>query len=100
MTKRSERNRNLLLIGQIIKKHREELSLTPSSRQFFIEDREQKNLLNYGWISEKTLTNIENGHNLPSLITLKKLAVALEVSFTTLIEEIEEHIPVEENTET
>ena len=97
MNKRYDRNKKLIYIGQILKNHREALNLVPSSRGFFIEDREQKKLLNYGWISEKTLANIENGHNLPSLITLKKLAVALEVSFIKLIQEIEEYIPVEEN---
>lgn len=97
MTKRKEKDTHLIKIGKIIKDHRLNLSLPKSSRQYFIEDRESKNLLPYYWISEKTLTNIERGYNLPSLVTLKKLSIALEVPFLKLMEEIEEHIHIEDH---
>lgn len=94
MTKRilKSRSRNLIQIGEIIKKHRLHLSLKKKSRSFFIDDRVNKGLLEPEWISEKTLSNIENGYNMPSLSTLKLLAIALEVDFIELVKEIEEYI--------
>lgn len=92
MTKKNELKTNLIQLGKILKEYRMQLSLKTNSRQFFIDDRVEKNLLDEGWISEKTLTNIENGHNLPSLITLKHLAFALEVDFLELIGAIEKYI--------
>jgi len=93
MTKISHYNQDIIQIGQILKDHRLQLSLKNPSRQFFIEDRIKKGLLVDGKISEKTLTNIENGYNLPNLVTLKYLSVALEVDFVELIKQIEPHIP-------
>lgn len=94
MTKKKQENQksNILKIGQIIKNHRLQLSLEKNSRAFFIDDRANKGLLNPEWISEKSLSNIENGYNLPSLPTLKLLSVALEVDFLELIKEIEDFI--------
>ncbi|MGH1298454.1 helix-turn-helix domain-containing protein [Bacillus pretiosus] len=94
MTKKKLENQknNILEIGQIIKKHRLQLSLEKTSRALFIDDRVNKGLLNSEWISEKTLSNIENGYNMPSLPTLKLLSVALEVDFLELIKEIEDFI--------
>ncbi|QQZ11361.1 helix-turn-helix transcriptional regulator [Heyndrickxia vini] len=69
-----------------------QLSLEKASRAFFIDDRVDKGLLDPEWISEKTLSNIENGYNMPSLSTLKLLSVALEVDFLELIKEIEDFI--------
>lgn len=94
MTKKKRENQksNILEIGQIIKKHRLQLSLEKTSRALFIDDRVNKGLLNSEWISEKTLSNIENGYNMPSLPTLKLLSVALEVDFLELIKEIEDFI--------
>lgn len=69
------------------------LSLYKSSRKYFLDDRIKKGLLTYDNISEKTLTNIENGHTLPSLITLNYLATALEVDLIKLINDIKEFIP-------
>lgn len=97
MTKIRYYNEDIYRIGQILKNHRLRLSLLNSSRQFFIEDRIKKGLLEDGQISEKTLSNIENGYNLPNLITLKYLSVALEVDFLELIREITPHIPDRKN---
>lgn len=97
MTKIKNYNEDIYKIGQILKNHRLRLSLSNSSRQFFIEDRIKKGLLEDGEISEKTLSNIENGYNLPNLITLKYLAVALEVDFIELIREIAPYIPDRKN---
>ncbi|MCM3186382.1 XRE family transcriptional regulator [Priestia megaterium] len=91
MTKRKERN--LVNIGRIIYKHRIRLSLDKESRKFFLDDRVRKGLLEEGDISEKTLANIENGYNLPSLITLNYLATALELDLLELIEEVKPYIP-------
>lgn len=52
-------------------------------------------LLKEGDISEKSLINIENGYNLPSLSTLKILSVALEVDFFELLEKLYDYIPIE-----
>jgi transcriptional regulator with XRE-family HTH domain len=94
MTKKKRENQksNILEIGKIIKKHRLQLSLEKNSRALFIDDRVNKGLLNSEWISEKTLSNIENGYNMPSLPTLKLLSVALEVDFLELIKEVEDFI--------
>lgn len=97
MTKIKYYNEDIYKIGQILKNHRLRLSLSNSSRQFFIEDRIKKGLLEDGEISEKTLSNIENGYNLPNLITLKYLSVALEVDFIELIREIAPYIPDRKN---
>lgn len=97
MTKIKYYNEDIYKIGQILKNHRLRLSLSNSSRQFFIEDRIKKGLLEDGKISEKTLSNIENGYNLPNLITLKYLSVALEVDFIELMKEIEPYIPDRKN---
>lgn len=97
MTKIKYYNEDIYKIGQILKNHRLRLSLSNSSRQFFIEDRIKKGLLEDGEISEKTLSNIENGYNLPNLITLKYLSVALEVDFLELIREIAPYIPDRKN---
>jgi transcriptional regulator with XRE-family HTH domain len=93
MTKRNEKNYKLVKIGNIIYNHRIELSLEKSSRQYFLDDRVKKGLLEINNISEKTLTNIENGYTLPSLVTLNYLATALEIDLLDLIKEIKEHIP-------
>jgi len=97
MTKIKKYNSNITKIGEILKDYRKRLSLPQSSRKFFIEDRIAKGLLLDGKISEKTLTNLENGHNLPSLITLKYLSIALEVDFLDLIKQIEPLIPNRNN---
>lgn len=93
MTKRSERNQKLNNIGNILYNHRMQLSLEKSSRQYFLDDRVRKGLLDSTNISEKTLANIENGYTLPSLVTLNYLATALEIDLLDLIKEIKDHIP-------
>lgn len=93
MTKRNSKNQNLISMGNIIYRHRINLSLEKSSRQFFLDDRIQKGLLQTTNLSEKTLTNIENGNTLPTLVTLKYLATALEIDLLELIKEIIEYIP-------
>ncbi|MBA1392359.1 XRE family transcriptional regulator [Lactobacillus sp. XV13L] len=66
--------------------------LPKSSRDYFIQDRVAMHLLPADWLSEKSLTNIENGRNLPSIVTLKALSAALEVDFIDLIKEIEPYL--------
>lgn len=77
----------LMAVGRIIKKHRTDLiDIEPSTRWGFIEAA-WKSLPN-DWISEKSLANIENGHNLPSLTTLYSLAIAFQIDPEDLFAEI------------
>ncbi|EGQ0397526.1 TPA: helix-turn-helix transcriptional regulator [Staphylococcus pseudintermedius] len=69
------------------------MTLKKDTRNFFLNDRVIKGLIQYEDISEKTLMNIETGYTLPNLSTLKILATALEIDFIELIKEIEDHIP-------
>lgn len=78
-------------IGGIIANHRVALNLRPFGRQAFIDDR-GKLLADPDWISLKSLTNIENGYNLPSLPTLRLLSIALEIDFKDLVMEIEPYL--------
>lgn len=95
MSKRRDENsvENLKKIGNIIYNHREGLSLEKPSRKFFLDNRVAVGLWEREYISEKSLTNIENGHNLPNLITLNYLATALEVDLLQLVAEIQPYIP-------
>lgn len=97
MTKKQILTENAIKLGNIIKDYRLALSLEKKSRQYFIDDRVKMQLLPVDWISEKSLTNIENGYNMPSLVTLKYLSIALEVEFSTLINAIEDYILPSEN---
>lgn len=90
MTKKQIATNNLKKIGNIIMNYR--LTIEEGSREKFIQSREELNMLPGGWISLKTLSNIENGYNMPSLTTLKILSTALEVDFVDLISEIEPFI--------
>lgn len=80
-------------IGNIIKNHRLALSLPNKSRQYFINNRIKLGFINGNEFSEKTLANIENGYNIPNLITLNYLATCLEVDFSELLREIKPFIP-------
>ena len=60
------------------------LSLKKDTRSYFLDDRVRQGLIEYEDLSVKTLTNIENGYNLPSLSTLKILSTALEIDFFQL----------------
>lgn len=95
MTKRKNEHSsdNLREIGNIIYRHRERLSLKKPSRKFFLENRVSIGLWEKEYISEKSLTNIENGNNLPNLVTLNYLATALEVDLLDLVAEIKPHLP-------
>ena len=90
--KRRKLDINLVKMGRILRKHRKDHS-PDSSMDGFIDYPVQLNLLNEGWISSKSLSNIENGYNLPSLSTLKKLSIAFEVDLISLIDEIKDYIP-------
>lgn len=87
MTKRKNENQHKQL-GELLKKHRLELTDIAPSRQKFIEDRSQKYFNSEEWISEKSLMNYETGKNIPSLQNLKKLAIALERDVHELFSEI------------
>ena len=74
-------------IGGIIKQHRKDLTdIKPPTRQGFIlaaMDRLPSN-----WITEKSLSNIENGLNMPSLRTLYNLSIAFQMDATDLFIEV------------
>jgi len=84
-----KKEKNLKMIGQILMRYREALNLERKGRAYFIEDRVKKNLLPENWISEKTLTNFENGNNMPKIKNFKYLAIAFEIEFITLMKAIE-----------
>ncbi|GAB2021940.1 hypothetical protein RyT2_10140 [Pseudolactococcus yaeyamensis] len=71
-----------------MKSHRMDLTDISKNRMDFISDREMKFFMAEGFISEKTLMNYELGKNTPTLSNLKKLAIALEVDFLKLVEEL------------
>lgn len=75
-------------IGDLIKKHRLYLTDLPRSRQGFIDDRSQKYFNYEDWISEKTLSNYENGKNIPSLENIRNLSIALEIDELEFVKEI------------
>ncbi|RHW53257.1 helix-turn-helix domain-containing protein [Lactobacillus bombicola] len=79
-------------IGKIIKKYRLSLNLKNSSRESFINYSIDAGLVPEGWISTKSLGNIERGQNTPSLHTLKLLATALDINFIDLINEIKDFV--------
>ncbi|WP_342988327.1 helix-turn-helix transcriptional regulator [Streptococcus salivarius] len=91
MTRRKESQKNLMKIGNIIRNHRLNL-LLDNGREGFLSDRIEKGILNDNSISLESLKNIENGYTMPSLPTLKLLAIALEVDFFKLVEEIYDFI--------
>lgn len=92
MTRRQNFDKKLVEIGEILKKKRLELSLGKKSRQFFLEDRIAKGLIEETSISLDTIKNIENGKTMPSLPTLKILSIALETDFFDLIDSIYDYI--------
>ncbi|HAP2020806.1 MULTISPECIES: helix-turn-helix domain-containing protein [Staphylococcus] len=69
------------------------LSLKKDTRSYFLDDQVRQGLIEYEDLSVKTLTNIENGYNLPSLSTLKILSTALEIDFFQLLAEVYDYIP-------
>lgn len=79
-------------IGKVISNNRMNLSLSHPGRQAFINDRVDLGLLPEGWLSVKSLANIENGYNLPSLSTLYELSVATEIDFPKLIQQLEPYL--------
>ncbi|MFI3888265.1 helix-turn-helix domain-containing protein [Streptococcus parauberis] len=92
MTIRKEFNKNLTEIGAVIRQKRLDLSLEKKSREYFLEDRISKGIIEESTISIETLKNIENGKTMPSIHTLKILSVAFEMDFSELINTIYDFI--------
>lgn len=92
MTIRRNFDSRLVEIGTILKKKRLDLMLEKNSREFFLEDRVAKGLIEESSISLETIKNIENGKTMPSLPTLKILSIALEIDFIDLIDSIYDYI--------
>lgn len=85
--RKKDLNPALRRVGAIIKHHRLDLIDIRPSRSDFILDAVSSGL-RADWISEKSLANIENGYNFPSLPTLYNLAIACQVSPADLFEEV------------
>lgn len=85
--RKKDLNPALRRVGAIIKRHRIELIDIKPSRSDFIIDAVSSGL-RADWISEKSLANIENGYNFPSLPTLYNLAIACQISPEDLFEEV------------
>lgn len=92
MTIRQNFDSRLVKIGTILKNKRLDLMLEKKSREFFLEDRVAKGLIEESSISIETIKNIENGKTMPSLSTLKILSIALEIDFIDLIDSIYDYI--------
>lgn len=92
MTVRNNFDKKLTILGEILKNKRLDLSLEKKSREFFLKDRIDKGLIEDSSISIETLKNIENGKTMPSISTLKILAIAFEVDLNELIDLIYDYI--------
>lgn len=92
MTVRNNFDKKLTMLGEILKNKRLDLSLEKKSREFFLKDRIDKGLIEDSSISIETLKNIENGKTMPSISTLKILAIAFEVDLNELIDLIYDYI--------
>lgn len=80
----------MVKIGRIIKRHRKNLvDMDPPTRETFIASGYEIGLP-INWITEKSLANIENGLNMPSLRTLYNLSVVLQLDTVELFSEISE----------
>lgn len=77
------------LIGEELKDYR--LGMGYTIREL-IQIPVQEGRLENNWISERSVSNFEQGYNIPNLSTLKKLAVAYQIELTDLIEDIEDYL--------
>ncbi len=85
--RKKDLNPALRRVGTIIKRHRIDLiDINPSRSDFILAATSSG--LRADWISEKSLANIENGYNFPSLPTLYNLAIACQISPADLFEEV------------
>lgn len=76
-------------IGQIFKNHR--MQLNYSIKQLVYVPISE-GILAKGWISERSISNFEKGHNMPNLISLNKLATAYQMDLIDLIVELEPYL--------
>lgn len=77
------------LIGEELKDYR--LGMGYTIREL-IQIPVQEGRLENNWISERSVSNFEQGHNIPNLSTLKNLAVAYQIELTDLVEDIEDYL--------
>lgn len=77
------------LIGEELKDYRLGMGYTIKE---LIQIPIKEGRLDKNWISERSVSNFEQGHNIPSLPTLKKLAVAYQIELIDLIEDIEDYL--------
>lgn len=76
-------------LGKIFKNHRLQLGRSIES---FIDYPSHEGLLDEQWISTKSVSNFEQGYNIPSLKSLRNLSIAYQVDLIALISEIEPYI--------
>ncbi len=78
----------LEVIGRLVKQHRRIMGdLSCRTRWGFIRSSYDIGLP-VGWISERSLANIENGLNMPSIITLYNIARACQIEPEQLFLEV------------
>lgn len=77
------------LIGEELKDYRLGMGYTIKE---LIQIPIKEGRLGKNWISERSISNFEQGYNIPSLPTLKKLAVAYQIELIDLIADIEDYL--------
>ena len=88
MSERKVYNPKLVSIGSIISGKRLCLGEECKTRKGFIEDRSERLFNNEDWISERYLSSIEQGKNIPSFEKFIQLSIALEEDPIDLFSEI------------
>jgi transcriptional regulator with XRE-family HTH domain len=89
-SKKDPESEVLRQVGKLIKRYRKDLvDIKPYTREGFILAASDLGLPS-SWLSEKSLANIENGLNMPSLYTLYLLSLALQIDANTLFSEVAE----------
>lgn len=81
-------------LGNLLRYYRESIDLGngTTTRLKLIEYGCTKFSYPEDWISEKGLQNLELGHNVPSIKTVKLLAAVYQIEFSELIEEIVKYV--------
>lgn len=77
------------LIGEELKDYRLGMGYTIKE---LIQIPIKEGRLDKNWISERSISNFEQGYNIPSLPTLKRLAIAYQIELIDLIEDIEDYL--------
>ena len=88
MAEKKKTDPGLIHVGRLLEHKRKALGDTYQSRESFINERSLELFDGTDWISIRHLTNLELGHNWPSILMLLQLATALEEDPVDLFSEI------------